>query len=82
MSLREVRPLDSSETELLETATLGNFNWCGERFSRADLLRNSDLNRYARVNPARGDFGLVAVHDGLPVAVVWADGVMLRQLHR
>lgn len=51
---------------------MGNFNWCGGRFSRADLLSNRDLNRYTRLNPARGDFGLVAVHNGLPVAVGWA----------
>ena len=66
------RPLADDETPLLERATLGNLNWCGERFTVSDLHTTTDFAHYTAVDPARGDFGVVATVDGAPVGVVRA----------
>ncbi|WP_276698438.1 GNAT family N-acetyltransferase [Propionibacterium acidifaciens] len=66
------RPLADDETPLLERATLGNLNWCGERFTVPDLHTTTDFAHYTTVDPARGDFGIVATVEDAPVGVVWA----------
>lgn len=67
-----LRPLSSTETSLLETATLGNMNWCGDRFTVADVRQNPALSHYTRMAEERGDFGIVAEIDGEPAGVAWA----------
>lgn len=67
----EYRPLRPDETGLLELATLGNMNWCGERMSLDEVLSLSDCAHYTRIVPERGDFGVVA-EDGDAVGVAWA----------
>ena len=47
------RPLADDETPLLERATLGNLNWCGERFTVSDLHTPTDFAHYTAVDPAR-----------------------------
>ncbi len=67
-----IRPLDGSETALLETATLGNMNWSGERISIDEIRAKPEYAHYTRIVPVRGDFGVVAEIDGGAVGVAWA----------
>lgn len=71
MALTTYRPLDSSESHLLEVATLGNLNWCGDRFTMSDLRSTPDFAHYTVLDPSRGDFGIVAIRDERPVGVAW-----------
>ena len=66
------RPLTERDVPLLRTATLVNVNWRGEeRFTYRDIDRSPDLRHYYAFRPERGDVGVVAERDGLPVGVVW-----------
>lgn len=57
---------------LLTEATRLNVNWTGEeRVSEVDVAADPALAHYTRLEPARGDFGLVAEVGGRPVGVVW-----------
>lgn len=67
-----LRPLRSEETSLLQCATLGNMNWCGERFAMDDVLSRPEFSHYVTIRPERGDFGVVAEVDGNPIGVCWA----------
>lgn len=66
------RPLGPGDGELLQVATLGNVNWCGERFSLAEVVADPGIAHYLRLRPERGDFGLVLEQDSEPVGVAWA----------
>lgn len=67
-----VRPLDASERSLLERATLENLNWNAARFTLEEVRARPEFAHYTRLQPDRGDFGLVAVVEGEVVGVVWA----------
>ena len=67
-----LRPLFATETGLLERATLGNINWCGQRFTMDDVRRTPEFAHYTRPDPLRGDFGIVAERDEEALGVVWA----------
>ena len=67
-----LRPLFATETDLLERATLGNINWCGQRFTMDDVRRTPEFAHYTRPDPLRGDFGIVAERDEEALGVVWA----------
>ncbi|AKK06834.1 hypothetical protein CMUST_12645 [Corynebacterium mustelae] len=66
------RALSALESELLETATLGNINWCEERFTLDDVRENELFAHYTRLQPNRGDFGIVAEDACIQTGVVWA----------
>lgn len=69
-----IRALDEDDDEvgLLTEATCLNVNWTGEeRVREADVAADPALAHYTRLEPARGDFGLVAEVGGRPVGVVW-----------
>ena len=59
-----MRALAPDEMALLEWATLGNMNWCGERFTLADVREKPEFAHYTRIVPERGDFGFVAERHG------------------
>lgn len=65
------RPLDATDAEILIEATLLNVNWCGPRFTRADVLNTPELAHYTRILDERGDFGHVLFDDTGWVSVVW-----------
>ncbi|GAA1371529.1 GNAT family N-acetyltransferase [Luteococcus sanguinis] len=67
-----LRPLRADEQDLLQRATLGNMNWCGERFTMSDVLTRPEFAHYTRIHPERGDFGVVAERGGVVVGVCWA----------
>lgn len=77
-----MRPLIDEETLLLAEAVLGNVNWCGPRFTPANVSEWPEFARYTVLVSNRGDFGLVAQmtgevdgaeeEDGEAVGVVWA----------
>jgi GNAT superfamily N-acetyltransferase len=66
------RVLRSTERALLTTATLGNLNWCCERFSRTDVSTRPEFSHYTVLDDRRGDFGRVAEVGGEAIGVVWA----------
>lgn len=66
------RPLRADDREVLISATLDNVNWCGERFTRDQILETPELNCYAEFVPGRGDFGIVGIVGERVVAVAWA----------
>ncbi len=66
-----MRHLGAHERDILVVATLGNLNWCDERFSRDDITSRSEFARYTRLLPARGDFGYVAERNAEANGVVW-----------
>lgn len=72
MVTQVLRPLKPAETSLLQHATLGNMNWCGERFTMDDVLARPEFSHYVIIRPERGDFGVVAEIDGSPAGVCWA----------
>ncbi|GAA3599322.1 hypothetical protein GCM10022198_24540 [Klugiella xanthotipulae] len=65
------RPLTTGDHAILLSATLLNLTWNGPRFTAADILADPALAHYTRLNPARGDFGLVATRRGAWVGAVW-----------
>lgn len=67
-----LRPLAAVDDGLLVEATLGNLNWSGPRFTLQDVLDRPEFRHYTRLAPDRGDFGVVAEHEGRPVGVGWA----------
>lgn len=67
-----LRPLMATERALLTTATLGNLNWCGERFSAIDVRARPEFSHYTVLDPDRGDFGWVADTGQEAIGVVWA----------
>ena len=50
MDTIRMRALAPDEVALLERATLGNMNWCGERFTLADVVLALSINRW-RMTP-------------------------------
>ena len=68
----ELRPLGVDDSGLLRVATLGNMNWCGERFTMHDVVTRREFAHYCAIDPARGDFGFVAERAGVAVGVCWA----------
>ena len=70
--LPSVRPLSSRDGDALRTATLGNMNWCGERYSREDVLADPAIAHYTVFEPERGDFGFIVVGPSGVVGVAWA----------
>lgn len=55
------RPLTAEDGALLADAVLGNLNWCGPRFSAADVSEQPDFAHYADLVEERGDFGVVGM---------------------
>ena len=70
--LSSVRPLSSRDGDALRTATLGNMNWCGERFSHEDVLADPAIAHYTVFEPERGDFGFIVAGPSAVVGVAWA----------
>ncbi len=70
--LSSVRPLSSRDGDALRAATLGNMNWCGERFSREDVLADPAIAHYTVFEPERGDFSFIMVDPSGVVGVAWA----------
>ena len=68
VALRSLQPADRF---LLRTATWLNLNWCGERFTFAQMDADPYLAGYYRLTPEDGDFGLVSTAAGQPTGVVW-----------
>lgn len=66
------RSLTAADEPLLAHATLGNLNWCEQRFSELDVQSRSDFRHYTRLVPGRGDFGFVAEHAGEAIGAGWA----------
>lgn len=66
-----VRPLQAGDAFLLRVATWMNLNWSGERLTFAQLDDDPHLSSYYRLEPANGDYGLVATDRGEPTGVVW-----------
>ncbi|MEB2528362.1 hypothetical protein [Kocuria rosea] len=66
------RELLAAESALLATATLGNLNWCGQRFSMIDVSSRPDFAHYTILDPQRGDFGWVAETGMEAIGVAWA----------
>lgn len=66
------RELMAAERALLATATLGNLNWCGQRFSATDVSVRPEFSHYTILGPRRGDFGWVAETGKDAVGVAWA----------
>lgn len=64
--------LSSHDTALLETATLGTMNWCGERFTISDIRSRAEFKHYTRFLQERGDFGILAFEDSELAGVCWA----------
>ncbi len=67
-----LRPLRAGEQGLLQRATLGNMNWCGERFTMGDVMSRPEFSHYTRIDPERGDFGVVAERGDVIAGVCWA----------
>lgn len=70
------RPLVDGDKDLLAEAVLGNINWCGPRFTAADVNEMPEFARYASLVSSRGDFGFAAHVDdsaceGEAVGAVW-----------
>lgn len=68
-----LRPLTTADGELLELAMVDNVNWAIEQVTLADVRTAPELAHYTRLEPGRGDFGLVAEDDAGRVAgIAWA----------
>lgn len=63
-----VRALRNDDRFLLRVATWLNLNWCGERFTFAQLDDDPHLSTYYRTVPT---FGFVAMAGSEPTGVVW-----------
>ncbi|QYH35150.1 GNAT family N-acetyltransferase [Salinibacterium sp. M195] len=68
MSIRQLKEFDRP---LLREATLANMNWCGPRFSFADLDRSDELAHYYADFPTGNDFGMLDETGGNVRAVAW-----------
>ncbi|MPL89551.1 hypothetical protein SDC9_35587 [bioreactor metagenome] len=66
-----IRPLKSSDSELLRDATYYNLNWNGNRFSRKEIDENPHFAHYFNTWLENSDFGFVAERHGKPFGVVW-----------
>jgi GNAT superfamily N-acetyltransferase len=66
------RPLSTVDEPLLVQATLGNVNWCSQRFTEEDVRGRPDFRHYTRLVLERGDFGFVAERGGERTGVAWA----------
>lgn len=53
-----IRPL-AAEEPLLVQATLGNLNWCEQRFTEHDVKNRAEFRHYTQLVLGRGDFGFV-----------------------
>ena len=62
------RPLEDRDRFLLRVATWLNVNWCGERFTLAQVDDDPHLAAYYRTPPA---FGSVSTAGDEPTGVVW-----------
>ncbi|MCE0485715.1 GNAT family N-acetyltransferase [Ornithinimicrobium sediminis] len=67
-----IRPLAATDDPLLAAATLDNLNWSEQRFTMHDVRERSHFRHYTQVVDTRGDFGVVAEHEGQPLGVAWA----------
>ena len=67
-----LRPLCEGDRPLLLTATLGNLNWAGERFTAEDALSRPEFRHYVDLDVERGDFGLAAQDGMTSCGVAWA----------
>ncbi|MBH0130163.1 GNAT family N-acetyltransferase [Salinibacterium sp. NK8237] len=65
------RLLKESDRPVLREATLANMNWCGPRFSFADLDQSEELAHYYSAFPTGNDFGMLDEYDGKVRAVAW-----------
>lgn len=65
------RLLNASDRPILRRATLANMNWCGPRFSFADLDRSDELAHYYSDFPTGDDFGMLDEAGGSIRAVAW-----------
>lgn len=72
MTEAKLRALTPADGPALRTATLGNLNWSGTRFTVTDLDTTPVFAHYTRLDPERGDFGVAAELDGQVVGVAWA----------
>lgn len=72
MDAVSIRSLCEDEHELLVNATLGTMNWCGERFTRDEILTRPEFSHYTYCVPSHGDTGVVAERAGVPIGVAWA----------
>ena len=67
-----LRPLLSSDRELMRAATLANMNWTGSRrFTYADIDSTPEFSHYFRFDEESGDFGLAAESNGRLVGLAW-----------
>lgn len=66
------RMLTSQDTVLLEKATLGNINWCGERFTLTDVRNQPEFAHYTRLVTERGDLGIAAYQGEELAGIAWA----------
>nr|RZI36480.1 hypothetical protein BJQ95_01097 [Cryobacterium sp. SO1] len=67
-----VRSLRADEENLLASATHGNVNWSGDRFTLDQVMHTPDFTHYFSPWPGAGDFGFVAeTAEQLPVGVAW-----------
>jgi GNAT superfamily N-acetyltransferase len=65
------RCLRVSDHRILAEATLANLNWKGERFTAADVQQTPAFCHYSKMDPSRGDFGVIAEDDRGWAGVVW-----------
>lgn len=72
MSEATLRALTPADDPALLTATLGNLNWVGERFTMRDVEATPAFAHYAHLDPDRGDFGVAAETGARIVGVAWA----------
>lgn len=66
------RMLTSQDTVLLEKATLGTINWCGERFTLTDVRNQPEFAHYTRLVTERGDLGIAAYRGEELAGIAWA----------
>lgn len=64
--------LTSQDTVLLEKATLGTINWCGERFTLTDVRNQPEFAHYTRLVTERGDLGIAAYRGEELAGIAWA----------
>lgn len=66
------RMLTSQDTVLLEKATLGTINWCGERFTLTDVRNQPEFAHYTRLVTERRDLGIAAYRGDELAGIAWA----------
>lgn len=67
-----IRPLTPENAGILGVATLGNMNWCGERFTCEDIQADPVIAHYTVFDPERGDFGFIMTRDSVIIGMAWA----------